>query len=171
MNLSIDSKQQRIRRNSPLDSPTNFIDVIRYSTYAVMRNKWEIKEHKHFRVFVIVMSGSSGCVPFRLARLNLCRRDYAASLRKMFQSASMCMCVRTRWRGFPRKIRKPARRLCGATCNAWRKKAEMALHYIITSGSNARWIDDYKSGEIKGSSCSASWEHRTPSQWPFALWA
>jgi len=30
--------------------------------------------------------------------------------------------------------------LRGATCNAWQKKAEMALHYIITSGSNARWM-------------------------------
>ena len=43
----------------------------------------------------------------------------------------------------------------GVVCNAQRKAMEVE-RYIITSGSNACRIDDYKSGEIKGFACSAS---------------
>lgn len=87
------------------------------------------------------------------------------------KSISKLKCIRAHCRGLPRKIQKSAsaaRR--DAACNAWRNVVVVA-RYIITSGSNACRIDDYKSGEIKGLACSASWEHRIPSPWQFVLLA
>lgn len=88
------------------------------------------------------------------------------SKRSVSESAHM------HWRGIPSENPKisVARRL--ARCATRSGKAmEVVPRYIITSGSNARWTDDYKSDEIKGSTCSASAEHRTPSRWLFVLLA